>query len=103
MNMMNSKVLRNNRKSNRISGTAKGRIGLPLRIKDRNAETLHVGDHVEYDEYEGVLLYNHHSDQYGVAVSSSMLRGHDVYSIDSYDKFVPVPMDNGARMEILKL
>ena len=97
------KVLKNNQKSNRISGTSKGRIGFPLPIRDRNGEKLCVGDHIKYGEYEGIILHNHYSDQYGIAVNNSMWCGEDVYNIDSYGKFVPIPMDNGARMEILKI
>lgn len=101
-NKMGIKVLRNNKKSNRLNGTSKGRIGLPLKIKDCNGEVLAVGDFVKYGDFGGVLLYNHHLDQYGVAVDTSLTYGHDEYSIDSYAKFVPIPMDNGARMEIIK-
>lgn len=97
------KVLKNDQKNNRISGTSKGRIGLLLPIRDRNGEVLRIGDHIKYGEYEGILLYNHNSDQHGIAVNNSMWYGEDVYNIDSYGKFVPIPMDNGARMEILKI
>lgn len=45
-------------------------------------------------------LYNYHYDQYGIALDSSMRYGNDKYSIDSYEKFIEIPMDNGARMEL---
>ena len=98
-----NKVLNNYNKSKRINGTTKGKIGTVLHLMDKNKERLSIGDTVRYGEYQGVLLYNHHYDQYGIALDYSMWYGDDKYSIDSYGKFVDIPMDNGARMEIEKL
>ena len=98
-----NKVLNNYGKSKRLNGTSKGKIGTVLRLMDKNRETLSVGDTVRYGEYKGVLLYNHHSKQYGVALDYSMWYSDDKYNTDSYGKFVEIPMDNGARMEIEKL
>lgn len=94
------KILKNNNKSKRISGTAKGKIGTPLNIMDKYRSYLSVGDEVKYGEYKGILLYNHHYDQYGVVLDYSMWYGNDKYNINSYGKFIDIPMDNGARMEI---
>ena len=93
----------NNKKSKRITGTSKGRIGLPLYLLDKNRNKLCVGDTVLYGTYRGILLYNYHIEQYGVALEDSMWYGTDKYSIDSYGKFVPIPMDNGARMLLEKI
>ena len=98
-----NKVLNNYNKSKRITGTTKGKIGTVLHLIDKNKEVLSVGDTVRYGEYQGVLLYNHHYDQYGIALDYSMWYGDDKYNIDSYGKFIDIPMDNGARMEIEKL
>ena len=98
-----NKVLNNYNKSKRMNGASKGRIGTVLRLMDKNKEPLSVGDTVRYGEYQGVLLYNHHYDQYGIALDYSMWYGDDKYNIDSYGKFIDIPMDNGARMEIEKL
>ena len=98
-----NKVLNNYNKSKRISGTSKGKIGIVLHLMDKNKERLSVGDTVRYGEYRGVLLYNHHYDKYGIALDYSMWYGDDRYNIDSYGKFIDIPMDNGARMEIEKL
>lgn len=98
-----NKVLNNYNKSKRLNGTSKSRIGTVLHLMDRNKEILSVGDTVRYGEYQGVLLYNHHYDQYGIALDYSMWYGDDKYNIDSYGKFINIPMDNGARMEIEKL
>lgn len=97
------KTLNNYNKSKRVNGTSKGKIGTPLTLLDKNRETLFVGDTVKYGEYKGILLYNHYSDEYGVAIDYSIWYGDDKYNIDSYGKFVRIPMDNGARMEIEKI
>ena len=98
-----NKVLNNYNKSKRINGTSKGKIGIVLHLMDKNKERLSIGDTVRYGEYRGVLLYNHHYDKYGIALDYSMWYGDDKYNIDSYGKFIEIPMDNGARMEIEKL
>ncbi len=97
------KILNNNRKAKRLNGTPKGKIGIILGIQDKNGEYIVVGDTVKYGNYKGVLLYNHHSDQYGVALADSMWYGDDKYNIDSYGKFTEIPMDNGGRMELEKV
>ena len=97
------KVLKNNNKSKRQNGTNKGKIGTQLCILDRFGNLLSVGDKIKYGKYKGILLYNHYYDQYGVATDDSMWYGDDKYNIDSYGKFIEIPMDNGARMEIEKL
>lgn len=97
------KIMNNHMKSNRISGSSKGKFGTQLNLMDKNKNFLSVGDTIQYGEYKGVLLYNHHYGQYGVALDSSMWYGTDKYNIDSYGKFIAIPMDNGARMEIEKI
>lgn len=94
------KILSNYKKSKRLNGVSKGKIGTKLKLMDNSGVLLSVGDEIKYGEYKGVLLYNHYSDQYGVALDYSMWYGNDKYNINSYGKFVDIPMDNGARMEI---
>lgn len=94
------KILKNNNKSKRVNGTVKGKIGTPLNIIDKHRNCLSVGDEVKYGKYKGILLYNHYYDQYGIALDHSMWYGNDKYNIDSYGKFIDIPMDNGGRMEI---
>lgn len=65
-----NKVLNNYKKSKRLNGTSKGKIGTPLQLMDKNREMLSIGDIVRYGEYKGVLLYNHHYEQYGVALDN---------------------------------
>ena len=97
-----NKILNNFNKSKRVNGTSKGKIGTALPLMDKNRELLSVGDTVRYGEYQGVLLYNYHSGRYGIALDYSLWYGDNEYNIDSYGKFVEIPMDNGARMEIEK-
>lgn len=94
------KILENSKKSKRINGTAKGKIGTQLNIIDKHWNCLSVGDEVKYGKYTGILLYNHYYDQYGIALDYSMWYGNDKYNIDSYGKFIEVPMDKGVRMKI---
>lgn len=94
------KILKNNNKSKRFNGSKKGKIGTQLYILDKFGNLLSVGDGIKYGDYKGVFLYNYHYDQYGIALDSSMRYGNDKYSIDSYEKFIEIPMDNGARMEL---
>ena len=94
------KILKNNNKSKRINGTTKSKIGTPLNIVDKHMNNLSVGDEIKYGKYKGMLLYNHHYNRYGAALDYSMWYGNDKYNIDSYGKFIDIPMDNGARMEI---
>ena len=97
------KILKNNNKSKRLNGTKKGKIGLQLNIMDKLGNLLSVGDEIKYGKYKGILLYNHYCDQYGVSLTDSMWYVDDKYDINSYGKFVEIPMDNGGRMEIAKL
>lgn len=97
------KILKNNKKSKRLNGTRNGKIGTQLCIMDRCGNLLSIGDETKYGEYKGILLYNHHYDQYGVALTDSMWYGDDKYNIDSYGKFIEIPMDNGVKMELEKL
>ena len=97
------KILKNNNKSKRLIGHPKAKIGTELSLLDKNNNKLSVGDTVKYFNYKGILLYNHNSDEYGVALDYSMWYGDNKYSIDSYGKFLSIPMDNGAKMELERL
>ena len=94
------KILNNYRKSKRISGTKNCKIGLQTPLIDMNGTNISVGDSVRFGEYKGILLFNPSCGKYGVALANSMWYGDDKYDINSYGKFVPIPLDNGARMEI---
>lgn len=94
------KALNNYNKSKRLHGTTKGKIGTVLKIKDKHNKYLTVGDTVKYGEYSGKLLYEPIRGGYGIALDYSMWYGDDPYNIDSYGKFIDVPMDGGAKLEL---
>ena len=94
------KILRNYNKSKRLNGTSEGRIGTILGLMDKDRNFLVVGDKVSYGKYQGVLLYEPERKGYGVALDYSMWYGDNKYDINSYGKFIDIPMDNGARMEL---
>ena len=94
------KILKNYNKSKRIHGVTKGKVGTRLGIMDKYGNGIAVGDEVKYFGYRGIVLYNRHYDQYGIALIYSLRNADDKYNVDSYGKFLHIPMDNGARMEI---
>ena len=98
---MTRKIIKNTKI--RLSGTSKGRLGTELSILDKNNNKLIIGDSIRYGEYQGVLLYNHHSNEYGVALDYSMWYGDNKYDINSYGKFISIPLDNGAKMELERI
>lgn len=94
------KVLNNYNKQKRLNGTTKGKIGTNLYLLDKNNKYIHVGDYIRYSKYTGYVLYNHNSEQYGVALDYSNWYGDNKYDINSYGKFIDIPMDNGAKMDL---
>ena len=90
-----------------MNGYRQNRIGTPLHIEDKNGEPLHIGDTViyysQYGTYQGVLFYNPAGNWYGIALDYSMWYGDDKYNLDSYGKFVGIPMDNGGKMHMEKI
>lgn len=97
------KVLHNYKKSKRITGENKSRIGTVLNILDKHNNILCVGDGLIYRGRKGVLLYNPAYKEYGIALEYSMWYGDNKYDINSYGKFIIIPMDNGAKMELCKV
>lgn len=97
------KILTNHSKSQRINGTTLGKIGTLLNIQDKHNNWLVVGDRVKYGDNIGILLYNYHYKEYGIALEDSNYYGDDIYNIDSYGKFVNIPMDNGGKLTIERL
>lgn len=65
-----------------------------------NGKHICVGDFVMYGEYKGIVLFNPARDSYGIALDYSMWYGDNPYDINSYGKFIEIPMDNGAKLEL---
>lgn len=94
-------ILKNN-KSNRFN-KHKNKIGLILGIQDCNNEPLLVGDKVKYNDYVGRILYNPYSKLYELMLDYSMWYGTDEFNPKSYGKSISIPMDNGAKPQLLLL
>ena len=77
----------------------KRNYGMGLRcIRNRTLPVLWGG--FCYAEYTGYVLYNPESREYGVALDYSLWYGDNKYDINGYGKFVSLPMDNGAKLEL---
>lgn len=94
-----NKSVKDNRK-NKLHGHYKGKIGLILNIVDKNNHILSIGDEITYKGNNGYLLYNMDCEKYGIFLSNSMWYGDDKFNPNSYGKFIPIPMDNGGKMDI---
>lgn len=95
---MNRKILNNNFRSKRINGYAENRIGSILGIQDKYGEWLLVGDKIRYGKYKGRILFD--GNMYVLMLDYSMWYGTDEFNVLSYGKAIPIPMDNGGRMNI---
>ena len=91
---------RSDRKSHRVNGNKKARIGILLGIHDKNGKELRTGDKVRWGEYEGILLWNQDCKSYWFMISYSKWYGDNEYDGDSYGKGFELLMDDGARMEM---
>ena len=86
-----------------MSGYTAGKIGTLLCIQDKNGEWLRCGDTVRYgkenrSDHIGIILYD--GEDYNFYYRYSMWFGDNKYDPNSYGKIRPIPMDNGARMEL---
>lgn len=95
--------MRKNNRELRTKKCNKGVIGKNLGILDKDNNELKVGDSVKYGKYIGILLYNNYSEEYGLALDYSKWYGDNKYDINSYGKFIIIPMDNGAKLELERL
>lgn len=95
--------MRKNNREHKLKKDNKGKLGVNLGIVDKEGIELKTGDIVRYREYTGVLLYNHYYEKYGLALGYSKWYGDNKYKIDSYGKFIEIPMDNGAKLELERL
>ncbi len=76
-------------------------IGLPTGLFDRNGNEIKSGDMVRLNlhyTYKGIVLYHRDIGKYGLFYG--FWYGENQYDSDCYGKFIPIPKDNGMRMEI---
>lgn len=98
---MNRRIIKNNSKSHRMTGYTEGKIGTLLGIQDKNGNWLRCGDTIKRNNYIGIILFNHHTKRYEIYLNSSRWYGSNIFDIESYGKSIDLPLDNGAKMEIV--
>ena len=84
----------------RFSGYKNNRINIPLGIHDINNNELYSGDEIIMHGYTGRILWSQSDNAYVLAIRDSQWYGDDEYSIESYGKSIPIPLDDGAKMSI---
>lgn len=92
-----------NRKSFRINGDKKERIGIPLGIHDKYGDELKSGDEILWFGSRCIILWNREYKTWDAMILDSCWYGDKKkYDPNSYGKSYQIPMDDGARMEIIK-
>ena len=88
--------------ANKLAGTSK--IGVPLKIHDKNGNELHTGDSIIWNGEECIILWNDYFEEYWAFLCYSKWYGDNIYDRNSYGKGYTLPMDDGARMciELIK-
>lgn len=101
---MNRKILHDYRKSNKLNGSSKGRIGTILGVQDKNGEYLVVGDKIFISCYslEGIILYNYNFGEYRIFFDYHPQEG-DIYNIKAYNNSIKLRLDNGMKKYIEKV
>lgn len=94
---------KNNRNAYRLNGDKRGKLGLLLGIHDKNHTELRVGDFINYSGVDCVILYDFNIKMYWAFILNSKWYGDNDYDINSYGKAYNLPLDNGARMNIVKI
>lgn len=91
------------RKSYRKTGSVKCRIGTPLGVHDREGTELRIGDVIRFGNEECIILYDYEQDIYQALLTRSQWYGDNKYDAHSYGKAYDLPLDDGAKEEIIKL
>ena len=92
---------RRNRKWRPIPRSKMDRIGIPTGLLDKFGNEIMSGAkiHIDNHYYEGIVLWNRNYGCFGLHYG--LWYGEkDPYDSDSYGKFIPIPKDNGMRMDI---
>lgn len=76
------------------------RIGIPTGLMDKSGNEILSGTKVHIDpDYEGVVLYHRNMRCFGLFFG--LWYGEEnPLDPDCYGKLIPIPKDNGMRMEI---
>lgn len=80
-------------------------IGTPLNIHDRDRNELYIGDKVRIisEDVDGIILYNNAFNEVCIFYSYSRWYGDDIYNPKSYGKCTTLKLDDGMRMNLVKL
>lgn len=77
------------------------RVGIHTGLFERNGRELVTGNKVRFisSGYEGILLW--HREQKCFGIFRGLWYGdQDPYNAGCYGKFIPVPKDQGAKMDL---
>ena len=106
---MKRKCLHNKKKETHKNGSKHGRVGLLLNIHDASGTELAVGDRIDYKGYKCRILYGAHNGKYRAYIADpKYIKGYGIGYVDRYNPAIyfddyDLPMDDGARMQIVKL
>lgn len=89
-------------KSYSVPHSKNERIGIPTSLLNQNGQEILTGDkiHIRSSDYEGIVMWNRHQDCFGVFFGLWYL-DLNPYNPDCYGKFIPIPKDQGMRMELV--
>lgn len=87
-----------------VPRSKKERIGLPTGLLDCDRNEIMTGDFVRFRSsgYSGPVMWHRKVGCYGVFMGLWYL-DKNPYDPDCYGKFLPIPQDNGARMDIERI
>ena len=93
-----------NRKSCRIHGDKRGRIGTPTGILAFDNTELLVGDYISYYGEKCIVLFNTYTQKYeAMLCRSCWYNDRKPFEADSYGKSYSLPTDNGAKIHIHRI
>lgn len=80
------------------------RIGMMTGLLNCERNEIRTGDYIKIKgtDYNGIVLWNRDQKCYGVFFGLWYL-DRNPYNADCYGKFIPIPNDQGMRMELLPI
>lgn len=88
----------------KIPRSKKERIGLSTGLLDCNGNEILTGDtvHLIGTNYTGPVMWNRNQNAYGIFMGL-WPSFQNPFDPDCYGKFIPIPADNGMRMQLKQL
>lgn len=90
--------------SNAIPRDKKENIGVFTGLLDMNKENIYSGDYVQLisnSYYKGPVMWNRYQKKWGIFMG--VKKYSDPLDPNNYGKFIAIPLDNGMRMDLLKI